>query len=188
MVKPVRVIILNGVGSVGKSSTARALQSIASASAPVLHVAGDAFLAMLPATMIGHPDGIMVERGAEPGDPLIAITLGAAVDKALRGMRAAVAALAGQGNDLIVDDMMLRATDQEDYRERLAEFELYFIGLFAPLAVLEEREKSRKDRLIGLARWQYDRVHQGIDYDLKIDTSNASPLACARKIAKATGI
>ncbi|HEX2941157.1 MAG TPA: hypothetical protein VHO91_08925, partial [Rhodopila sp.] len=50
------VIILNGVGSVGKSTTARALQAITAR--PFLHVAMDTFIDMLPAHLIGHPDGL----------------------------------------------------------------------------------------------------------------------------------
>lgn len=55
----------------------------------------------------------------------------------------------------------------------------------APLDVLEAREHARGDRLIGLARCQYGRVHRGMIYDLEIDTAVASALECARKI-KAT--
>ncbi|WP_292186571.1 hypothetical protein [Mesorhizobium sp.] len=46
----------------------------------------------------------------------------------------------------------------------------------------EAREVLRTDRLPGLARWQYERVHKGIDYDLEIDTSVLTPLECARRI------
>ncbi len=53
------VIVLNGVGSVGKSSTARALQRITVE--PFLHVAMDAFLEMLPEVMLGHMDGLIFE-------------------------------------------------------------------------------------------------------------------------------
>ncbi len=58
--------------------------------------------------------------------------------------------------------------------------------MFAPLAVLEGRERQRKDR--GLARWQYDLVHQGKIYDLEVDTSTATAMDCARKIKQAFGI
>ena len=44
-----RIAVLNGIGSVGKSSIARALQAIASQ--PMLHVQMDAFLDMLPAAL-----------------------------------------------------------------------------------------------------------------------------------------
>ena len=47
------------------------------------------------------------------------------------------------------------------------------------------RERSRGDRVVGLARWQYDRVHRGMTYDLEIDTSAADPPACATIIKTA---
>ena len=65
---------------------------------------------------------------------------------------------------------------------KTAQHEVHFVGLFAPLDVLEARERQRRDRLIGLARWQYHRVHSGIAYDLELDTSIASPQACAHSI------
>ena len=43
---PARVVLLNGAGSAGKSSIARALQAIAGR--PLLHVQMDAFFDMLP--------------------------------------------------------------------------------------------------------------------------------------------
>lgn len=36
--------------------------------------------------------------------------------------------------------------------------------------------------MIGLARWQYNRVHEAMTYDLEVDTSNASPMECANLI------
>jgi len=36
--------------------------------------------------------------------------------------------------------------------------------------------------MIGLARWQYGRVHKGMTYDLELDTSKATPIECARLI------
>lgn len=54
------IIILNGVGSVGKSSTARAIQTIITM--PFLHVAMDTFIDMLPERMFGHPEGLMFEK------------------------------------------------------------------------------------------------------------------------------
>jgi len=66
--------------------------------------------------------------------------------------------------------------------ELLAGFEVFTVGVFAPLEVLEARERQRGDRLIGLARWQYHRVHRGMAYDLEVDTGRATPLACAAVI------
>jgi two-component system catabolic regulation response regulator CreB len=50
----------NGVGSAGKGSIAKALQTITRE--PFLHVAMDEFLDMLPETLWGHPDGIVFTR------------------------------------------------------------------------------------------------------------------------------
>ena len=177
-----RIIILNGAGSAGKSSIARALQEIATR--PFLHVAMDAFLDMFPAAYWDRPDGFIFETLAGDGKPQIAIRSGKVGERAMRGMRRAIAALAAAGNDLIVDDVMLGA-EMDDYRAVLKDFEVSFVGVFAPLVILEERERQRQDRMIGLARWQYDRVHAGKTYDLEIDTGSASPETCARRLKEA---
>ena len=183
---PVQIIILNGVGSAGKSSTARALQQICAR--PFLHVAMDAFLDMLPEEMFGHADGMIFETLEDGGKPSVAIRTGPVMDVAMRGMRRAIAAMAGQGNSLIVDDVIIDPADEADYRGVLSGFETRFVGLLAPLAVLEARELARGDRQIGLARWQFDRVHAGRVYDLEIDTATTTPAQNAAMIRDAFGL
>jgi len=181
------VILLNGVGSVGKSSTAKALQAMAVE--PMLHVAMDSFLDMLPARMFGHPDGYIFETQISDGHPSVVIHSGPVMERLLEGMRHAVAALARQGNSLIVDDVMFSGGEAEAYRQLVAPHaDLHLIGLHAPLEVLEQRERDRGDREIGLARWQVDRVHQGIVYDLELDTGLLTPDEVAAKICRAFGI
>lgn len=185
-IRPAQVIILNGVGSVGKSSTARALQVIAAR--PFLHLSMDAFLDMLPAAMFGHPNGLVFETLDEGGRPSVAIHSGPVVERALSGMRHAIAAMARAGNSLIVDEVMIEPGEELEYRTLLADFDVRLVGLFAPLEVLEAREQARGDREIGLARWQYERVHLGRVYDLEIDTSARTPAACAAMIRDAFGL
>jgi chloramphenicol 3-O phosphotransferase len=178
-----RIVLLNGVGSAGKSSIAKALQ--ASTREPYLHVAMDAFLEMLPAALQDHPETFGYARLVEDGRPSIAIQTGPVGARLLAGMRGAVAALAAEGNNLIVDDVMLaEAGAMADYRARLARHDLMTVGVLAPLAVLEAREKARGDRDIGLARWQFGRVHVGMTYDFEVDTGRASPEACAEAIRR----
>lgn len=51
------------------------------------------------------------------------------------------------------------------------------------LAIMQEREFLRRDRVIGLSNDQFDRVHSGTrEYDLTVDTSNSSAFSCAREI------
>lgn len=181
-----QIIILNGSSSAGKSSTAKSLQKMAHGF--FLHMAFDAFLAMFPQQLWNHPEGISFQRSEGPEGLLTDVQLGPAASRALAGMRSAVGALARQGNNLIVDDLMQSAHDQRDYENFLSDLEYRFVGLHAPIDVLEERERQRGDRVPGLARWQYDRVHKGVSYDLEIDTSQSSPEDCARIIASAFGI
>jgi Chloramphenicol phosphotransferase-like protein len=89
-----------------------------------------------------------------------------------RRMRHAIAAMAAQGNDLIVDDV-LTGPEKAEYAEALAPFAVFLVGVFALRDVLEAWEAGRGDRLIGLARWQFGRVHQGMTYDLELDTGRA---------------
>lgn len=179
------VIVLNGVGSVGKSSTAEALQALASR--PLLHVAMDAFIQMMPMKLVGHPDGLVFKTRSEAGMPSLEIRTGPVLERALAGMRGAVAALADAGNDLIVDEVML-GDEHLDYRALLAGHDLRFVGLFAALEVLEARERRRGNREIGLSRWQYGRVHAGVDYDLRIDTDQTTPVENAARICEAFGL
>ncbi|MGO4842853.1 hypothetical protein AB4144_62330, partial [Rhizobiaceae sp. 2RAB30] len=65
--------------------------------------------------------------------------------------------------------------DKQAYCDLLSPFGLCRVGVFAPLDVLEDRERRRGDRLIGLARWQYERVHRDMVYDLEVDTGRSSP-------------
>jgi len=183
---PATVLLLNGVGSVGKGSVARALQAITAA--PFLHVEMDAFLAMLPERYLNHPEGLSFETLEEGGRPSVAVRSGPLAERALKGMRHAVAALAAAGNNLIVDEVLFGDVETEygnavaEYRALLAPYRLVMVGVFAPLDVIEEREARRGDRAAGLARWQFDRVHRGMVYDLEIDTAVTPPEACAEAI------
>lgn len=112
---------------------------------------------------------------------MVIIRTGEVARRAFRGMRHAIAAMAAQGNNMIVDEVML-SDQMAEYAALLAPFDLRVVGVFAPLEVLEARERQRGDRMPGLARWQYDRVHARMRYDLGIDTSTATAEESAVRI------
>lgn len=180
-----RIILLNGPGSVGKSTVARALQSISNK--PLLHVAMDMFIEMLPDHLQNAPETFQFRTGEVDGRPVTEVTTGAAGAALMRAMRDAVAALATAGFDLVVDDVWL-AGEPADYRRLLAGHRIWRIGLTAPLAVLEGRERARGDRLPGLSRAQIDLVHCGNRYDLFLDTGVLMPDEIARQIAGTIGL
>ena len=179
---PATVIVLNGCSSAGKSSAARALQAIARE--PFLHVAMDAFLAMLPERVWADPQGIRFDQRMIDGHPIVDIETGPAFDRAMQGMRRAIGALWAEGNNCIVDDVMLLPADQQDYRATIDPGALRFVALHASLPLLEEREIARGDRVHGLARGQIGRVHSGREYDLEITVDGMTPVQCAQRIAE----
>lgn len=179
------IIVFNGVGSSGKSSTARELQE--QASLPLLHVAMDAFLDMLPARMFGDPDGLVFRQSQDDGKMSIDIETGAVCQRLLGGMRQSILAMAQMGNSMIVDEV-LAGDAVFDYQQLLAGFDVRFVGFFMPLNVLEEREAKRGDREIGLARGQFPTIRRGIGYDLELDNPSATPRENATTIRSAFGL
>lgn len=153
-----------------------------------LHMAMDAFLEMMPPATMGRADGLVFETHHDAeGRPVITVRSGPALARAMRGMRHAVAAMAGQGNDLIVDEVVLGG-EWAEYDRLLVGHAVTKVGVLAPLDVLEARERARGDRAIGLARGQFDVVHRGAVYDLTVDSSVHSAQACAEIIKTHLGI
>jgi chloramphenicol 3-O phosphotransferase len=181
-----RIVLLNGVGSSGKSSLAKAIQ--AQARGVLLHVQMDTWLEMMPARTFGGPEGLTFLFGEADGRPVVEVVTGPKQGLALRGMRRAIAAMADVGCDMVVDEVIFATADVDDYRALLKAHELCVVGVHAPLAELEAREKARGDRAIGLARGQFGIVHRGVTYDFEVDTSLASADACAAAIVERFGL
>lgn len=178
------IILLNGVGSVGKSSIAKALQE--RVSSPLMHVQMDAFLEMLPESIQEHSTTFTYSQIIRDGDYEVVIGAGSVGKQLLHGMRRAVRAMAEAGLNLVVDDVLMGGDDPgfEEYRSLLSPFSFRTVGVLATLETLEYREINRGDRLRGLARWQFPRVHAGATYDLTVHSDNLSPREIADKIVR----
>ena len=182
------IILLNGASSSGKSSLAKAIQR--KAAQPFVHVAMDAFLEMLPPGTFGHPDYYRFEETQQDGHRVTIVQSGPVLLRLLAGMRAAAAAMAAEGNNVILDDVLFDDPAQTlaDYESRFAPYRFIRVGVHAPLEVLERRERDRGDRVIGLSRHQFSHVHRGMRYDMDVDTAAASPEECAAQIVAAFGL
>ena len=66
---------------------------------------------VLPERMLAHSDGLLFEATQEGGQPIIAVSTGPVLERAMRGMRHAVAAMVEQCNNLIVDEVMIEARE-----------------------------------------------------------------------------
>jgi len=78
--------------------------------------------------------------------------------------------LAKMEHYMIIDDVSFGKQEVDVWREILKEFSVLWIGVTAPLTILEEREKERGNRIRGSARGQFNKVHLDVIYDLLIDT------------------
>lgn len=179
------IILLSGISSAGKSSIARELQEIARK--PILHVQMDSFLSMMPPRYANHPDAFKLIERRNGESPEVEIVTGLYGSNLLKGMRRSIAALAEQGLDLIIDDVLIE-NQIEDYQSTLAPFQFRTAGVMCALEEAERRERARGDRMLGLARWQFTRVHSGLTYDLVLNTDVQSSAACAENISAAFGL
>ncbi|HET8845303.1 MAG TPA: hypothetical protein VFN35_27770, partial [Ktedonobacteraceae bacterium] len=101
------------------------------------------------------------------------------------GYHHAIAACAQAGNNLIVDHVLLEQQWLQECVALLAPFSVFFVGVRCALDVLEARERERGDRIPGLAREQFERVHAHALYDFEIDTSLANPQECSASLIRA---
>ncbi|MFE9118780.1 chloramphenicol phosphotransferase CPT family protein [Streptomyces sp. NPDC007172] len=158
-----RIIFLNGTSSSGKSSIARELLDILD-DGVFFHLAVDGFNEM------------RTKRNLAQGD------LDAALRRTRMGFHRSIAAMAGVGNDVVVDHVLSEPWRLTDCLSVLPSQDVLFVGIRCSLDELTRREQARGDRPPGLAASQYDLVHQHGDYDIECDTSAASPRACAELI------
>lgn len=173
-----QVIVLNGVSSSGKTTLAKAIQKYSSDI--WLHVAMDSFVAMLPDGREFDREWFTVNDIADGDATLPQISNGPRGDALLAQMRQLVERLAESGFNALVDEVADGPTIA-DYRHRLGSH-CFVVKVDAPLSELERRERERGDRLIGLAREQSARIHEGIVYDLEVDTHIETPDALARRV------
>lgn len=94
-----------------------------------------------------------------------------------------MAATARAGAQVIVDDVFLGGpASQEPWRKTLTGLNVLWVGVHCEGAVAEAREIARGDRPRGMAAAQAEKVHEGVSYDVEVDTTHRESLACARTI------
>jgi chloramphenicol 3-O phosphotransferase len=186
-----KIIFLNGSSSAGKTTLAIMLQQILEE--PFQHMALDQFRDGLPGRYRGlnspegspGSDGLNVVPTQHEGERVTEIRFGPHGEQVLRGMRRAVAAFAREGNNVIVDDLLFKPDYLRDYAIALGGLDAWLIGVRCSLDVVNEREARRSGRFPGTATSHFYGVHaHGCEYDLEVDTSHATPRACADMIVE----
>jgi chloramphenicol 3-O phosphotransferase len=176
--EPVQIIYLNGPSSSGKTTLAKALQH--AFEEPFLHVGIDKIIGWMP-EKVNDWNGGEASIGYSwkksedaSGHPIQELRIGPFAQKIGKTFQEVVHALAKMGHHIIIDDVSFGKKQLEEWRATLQNFRVLWVGLNAPLSVLEEREKNRGNRIQGSARGQFHRVHVDATYDLEIDTHRAS--------------
>jgi chloramphenicol 3-O phosphotransferase len=99
-----------------------------------------------------------------------------------------IAAMAQVGAHVIVEDVFLDgAASQDRVRTRLSGLCVVWVGVRCDVAVAAARERAGRDRVIGMAALQAEAVHDGVVYDVEVDTTATDPASCARAITALAG-
>lgn len=171
-----QVIVLNGTSSSGKTTIARCLKAILPT--PWISLSIDDLLSALPPSLMDSDTGIAF---GEQGQ----ITIGEGFREVASAWMAGLAAMARAGTRIIYDDVFLSgAESQERLLTHLADLSVLWVGVHCDAEVATGREIARGDRVVGGVASQSTRVHEGVTYNVEVDTTSTESLECARTIAE----
>ncbi|MEU9836337.1 chloramphenicol phosphotransferase CPT [Streptosporangium sp. NPDC048047] len=170
-----QMIILNGGSSSGKSGIARCLQAVLPH--PWLTFGVDSLIEAMPASMRTSAAGI--ELTPDGG-----VNVGPAFRELESAWAAGIATMARKGARIILDEVLLGgAASQRRWLDVLDGIEVLWAGVRCEGEVAAGREIARGDRVIGMAASQARIVHDGVRYDVEVDTTRTESVVCARAIA-----
>ena len=154
-----KIIWINGASSSGKTTLAKALQ--ANLDEPFWHFSIDHIRdsGMLPTERIKRKE--FAWRAMRPAF--------------FDGFYRCLPALAGAGNNLLIEHIVETEEGLHQMVELLRPFDVFLVGVHCPLPELERRETERGDRQMGSARQDYAITHSFLAYDIEVDSTQ--PLA-----------
>lgn len=169
-----QVIVLNGASSAGKSSIARSLQ--VALTTPWLLLGVDDLIRAMPNK--GLEDGSLLRIG-DTGQ----VDVGPGWRDLESSWYLGIAAMATRGTGVILDEVFLGGSkSQQRLRAALVGLDVFWVGVKCDPDVARAREALRPDRVAGMADAQAAVVHEGVVYDITVETSQASPDSCAIEI------
>lgn len=182
------IILINGTSSAGKTTLAKAIQRLASATYQIITL--DQFRDGMPDRFRGLNSpknspgsrGLNVEGMSTNGAMRTKIVFGDIGQRVLQGMRRAVVAVADLDINVIVDDMINLRSSVEDYEKVFRDYATTFVGLHCGIEELIRRENMREGRFPGTAETQLETVHRWMKYDIEVDTTSTSPDANAVRV------
>jgi chloramphenicol 3-O phosphotransferase len=174
----VDVIVLNGGSSSGKTSLAEYVQRALPGIWLVLGVDD-----LIRALSFGPTD--MTAGSSLTFGPDGSIAVGEKFRRAEHAWRNGVAAIATAGIGVILDEVFLEGrASQGRLAESMRGLTVVWVGVRCEPKVAGARELERGDRVRGMALHQAVRVHEGVRYDVVVDTTMRRPDECAKDITE----
>jgi chloramphenicol 3-O phosphotransferase len=183
----VKIIYLNGASSSGKTSISRELQNILPEYYLVIGI--DIMIYMMPErtnnfSEPAEPDGFTWQNVTlKDGTPGMRVVSGKFGKKINHSYHSVVQTLLSAGHNLIIDDVAEGISDVQIWIDELENHSFCTVGVFCSLEELQRREVARKDRKVGSAAEQFYRVHEGVEYNVKVHSDVMTAKECAQQIA-----
>lgn len=177
-------IVLNGPSCSGKSSIAAALQE--RWPRPLQSTGIDTFLASQSERFFAIDgtltDGVSWVPTTVDGMPAFDIVPGELGLGMIRASHSFWSSCVEAGLDQVIDDVWVIPEQPTGLERALSRATVLWVGVHCPLPIIVQREQDRGDRPVGAARGHYRLTHSFRDYDVTVDTSSATPDACAALI------
>ena len=174
-----RVIVVNGASSTGKTSLIRALQNLLADDWLTFGV--DTLISAMPLRLDGAPERLQIFADGR-------VTVGPRFKALEANWRRGLGALARSGIRLVIDEVIFDGAEgQRAWNEALAGLQVLWVAVRCDPAVAAAREVARGDRVVGMSALQAPIVHAGIVYNFEVDTGAATPADCARAIVARLG-
>ncbi len=144
-----RIILLNGTSSSGKSTLAQALRLELE---PQFHF---------------YASDQLADEGFRPADQEVRF---AWRQTFFEGFHRSIPAFAGTGMDLLIEHTVEEKDWADQLQVLLSPFDVFWVGVHAPVAEIERRERLRGNRQQGEGLYHL-KTHQFCTYDVEVDTT-----------------
>jgi chloramphenicol 3-O phosphotransferase len=145
-----RIIFINGTSSSGKTFVARELQK------------------RIPEPFCYYASDQLADQGFRSSKEFASAP--SERERFFDGFHRSIAAFAEAGNDLIIDHIVEEPSWADDLVRLLSPFEVFWVGVHAPVEELDRREEARGNRQPGEARFHL-KTHGYVRYDLQVDST-----------------